>query len=191
MFITPSSVSRHSDSGVFSPAGSAAAAAPAALQADGEKKDGRCNNRGSNKRNRYTFEFKSGVLDACRAALMRGDTLESVAAEVGISRSSVSTWRKEAEDILAEAVDVRRKSAKCAAGAGRPPRWLALEKRLVADIQQYRRARAAPPVLLRTYAATACVCHQKAKCSRVCCCFRWACLILHVRCCTAFCTALH
>jgi transposase-like protein len=113
---------------------------PAAVLPDDAKTDGRSRNRGSLKRKRYDFAFKSELLEELEQATLRGETLYSVAERAGVHESSLVSWRHEAAAIHAKAADKRKKRLKTTPGAGRPARWVEMEKRLKADITAYRRA---------------------------------------------------
>lgn len=116
---------------------------PAAIEPDEEKKpDGRSTNKGARTRKRYSFAFKSEVLEEVEQALLRGETANSVADEYGLHESTISSWRQATADIHGAATSKRLKKLTAKPGAGRPSRWVEMEKRLKEDITAYRRARA-------------------------------------------------
>jgi transposase-like protein len=115
---------------------------------DDAKTDGRSSNKGSLKRKRYNFAFKSEVLEKLEQATLRGEPLYDVAEQCGVDDSLLVKWRQQAASIHAAASNKRRKSLVAAPGAGRPARWVEMEKRLYGDIVAYRRAPAARGLLV-------------------------------------------
>jgi hypothetical protein len=98
--------------------------------------DGRAHNCGAPKRKRYTYTEKAEALDAVAA----GQDAETVAAQLGVSPSNISAWKKLADEIYDAAGDARRKNLLGDTGrkGGRTARWPAMEAELLVDIKKLR-----------------------------------------------------